>query len=613
MEKRLKHLCWLVIVLSLIPSSVLVYRRITAEDSRRSVSFIIDELALETQASLTGLDKVELAERYKSLGLNGIALYEESLSSLANRGDIVLTTGRNLLQEAFEEGETLPDIEADASLVAELRPGVLAQTIAKNNPKPTVVEWRGQTWFVFSSDADNRPAGYVQKEIDSWTSRGFDIAYRPRNYPRLDLSEVQYPPEASYLIYSGLQVAGHPNSLDDAVRLSQDYLTGIIEGTEQDGMKDIIKEIPTVRLLSFNQAYVNTRLSPEDLVDKYLLAANERGIQLAYIRPYTAEQQGDMVVSTERFISALRAGFEAEGYKVEPLRSLELDYQTSTLLRGLASLGVLAALGLLVLMYPGSWGILVALTLTGLGLLAGGLDWAALALIAALSFPVIGYGHLSERLTSLGLATLISLAGAVILSAVGSDREAMLAINPFAGVAATLVVPPALFLFHYALRYRRPAAWIREFWHTPIRISHIVIGLVGIAALGLVVLRRGNFPIIGASEAELALRSWLSDLFVRPRFKELIGHPMAVLGLTNGNWPAWIRGLLLTGGVVAQATIMNSFSHYHTPFLVSLQRTVIAFIIGLLIGLILTVIVRFGLKLARGWLESAAPAYEAAD
>ena len=52
----------------------------------------------------------------------------------------------------------------------------------------------------------------------------------------------------------------------------------------------------------------------------------------------------------------------------------------------------------------------------------------------------------------------------MLLAAVGSDREALLAITPFAGVAATLVVPPALFLFHYALRYRPPAKWLTDFW-----------------------------------------------------------------------------------------------------------------------------------------------------
>jgi len=217
----------------------------------------------------------------------------------------------------------------------------------------------------------------------------------------------------------------------------------------------------------------------------------------------------------------------------------------------------------------------------------------------------LGYGYFSNRLSSLGVATLITLVGVVLLSAIGSDRESMLAIRPFAGVALTLLAPPALFLFHFALKFRSPSAYVTEFWNTPIQLGHIVIFLVGIAALALIVLRRGNFPIIGASEAELALRQQLSDLFVRPRFKELMGHPLGVLGLMNNEWPEWIRALFLTGGVIAQATVVNSFSHYHTPFVISLQRTVIALVIGLIVGLLLFPIIKFVIRLVKTWLANA--------
>jgi hypothetical protein len=181
----------------------------------------------------------------------------------------------------------------------------------------------------------------------------------------------------------------------------------------------------------------------------------------------------------------------------------------------------------------------------------------------------------------------------------------MLAITPFAGVAATLVIPPALFALHYALRFRRPAQWLTEFWHTPIRLGHVLLALLVLAVTTLIILRRGNFPVIAASEGELALRSWLSSLFVRPRFKELMGHSLAVLGLTSRHWPTWVKGALLTGGVLAQGTILNSFSHYHTPFLISFQRSLIALVLGLVMGLLLRVMARLLLRFGEAWLASA--------
>ena len=139
---------------------------------------------------------------------------------------------------------------------------------------------------------------------------------------------------------------------------------------------------------------------------------------------------------------------------------------------------------------------------------------------------------------------------------------------------------------------------MRSLWsHTP-RLGEVVLALAVLAALGLVVIRRGNFPLIGASEVELALRSALNEWFVRPRFKELLGHPLALLGLLQVRWPWWARGGLLVAGVVAQASVLNSFSHYHTPLVVSLQRSVIALALGALVGLALVVAARAAERLA---------------
>ena len=603
---RLKRLLWLLVLLSLIPAAILVVRRVQAEGGRRTVTILMDEAALDEQAQYLGVSSLELGQHYQSLGLNGIALYEDTLESAEAKGKITVLLASEAAELALARDTPLPAILPDSLLVSALEPGALEWILAKNVPTPRQVEFLGKTWYVYPGRAvEIRPAGPDRASIEAWAAAGFDIAYRPRNFPGLKEVGADFPPEAHYLIHAGLQVAGYPNGLSELVAASQPYLTGVIEGTEQDGMPQIVRKVPTARLLSFNQDYINQRLSPQSLIDKYLLAANERGVRIFYLRPYTEEQRGDMFENTDKLVAGLKVRLEQEGYTVGPLDSLDIDYQTNALLRGLSAVGIIAGLVLLALLYPGIWGLLVALGVLGLGVYANGFDWGALALAAALTFPVIGYGYLKERLTSLGLATLISLAGVMLLSAVGSDREAMLAINPFAGVAATLVVPPVLFLFHYALRYRRPASWVKDFWNYPIRIGNVAVLLLGVLALGIVFLRRGNFPLIGASSGELALRSLLSDLFVRPRFKELLGHPLAVLGLTERNLPAWVTAALLTGGVVAQASILNSFSHYHTPLLISLQRTVVAVVLGLVIGLLLIPVVKLVIRLGRRWLASA--------
>ena len=599
---------WLIVALSLIPAALLAVRRIGSEGARRSVALVMDEVALSEQARVLGTSSLELAKRYQALGLTGVALYEETIETLAASGRIAALLGHTAISEAIARGDPPPDIPAESTLVTELVPGALASLLAKNSPEAQALSFAGRTWYMYPGfELARRPAGPDPDMVRAFAEAGFDLAYRPRNFFALRGVGADFPPEANYLVHAGLAVAGNPNGLEELVEASRPYLTAVIEGTEQDGMSQVTPRVPTVRLLSFNQDHINRSLSPGELIEKYLLAANERGTRLLYLRPYTEEQQGDMFANTEALVGGLVAALERERFHIGPLDTLDIDYRSTTVLRALSAVGVLAGLGLLALMYPGVWGVLVAAAVLGLGLVAGGLDWDALALVAALSFPVIGYGHLRERLLSLGLATAVSVAGAVLLVAIGSDRASMLGISPFAGVAATLVVPPALFLFHYALRFHGPAGWLRLLWNHPVRVGDVLVVVIGLAALAIVFIRRGNFPVIGASGAELALREWLAEQFVRPRFKELLGHPLAVLALGNRGWPAWAKGPLLTGGVVAQASILNSFSHYHTPLLISFERTLVALSLGLAFGLVLVPLSRVAVALMRRWLRPEQP------
>lgn len=614
------------LVVAIVPAAILAVRRVKAEGSHVAVAMVMDEQALADQAALVGLTSLELAQRYQRSGLSGVALYEDTIETLVEKGYAVAVLGSELQAQAVARGEPPPPVPGDSTLVSSLLPGAIDRLIAKNVPAPRQFEYLGRTWYAWPGDVRTTlPAGPDEAELQRWSAAGFDIAYRPRNAPYL-LPEpgADFPPEASYLIYAGTQVAGHPfgsatgvaaedsaaeprqtSRLDALVERSQGYLTAIIEGTPQDGMTRIATRVPTVRLLSFNQDYVDRRLRPADLVDKYLLAVSERNVRLLYLRPYTTTELGDPLENTERMIAALSAALASEGYVVEELASLETSYVTTPLLRIGAALGVVAGLLLLAGGFPAPWGGLAVAALALLALAAAGVSWDAAALLAALAFPVIGLLYFRRGVLAILPVTALSLLGALFLVAVGSERETLLAIRPFAGVGATLVIPPALFLAALALRRRSLASWVKVAWNAEIRLWHVAIAGVAAVAVGVVLLRRGNDPVIGVSQVELGLRQLLGEFFARPRFKELIGHPLAVLGLGMRAWPGWLRALLLTGGVVAQASVLNSFSHYHTPLSISLERTMAALLIGLVIGLVLLVVARLLTRWLERWLASA--------
>jgi hypothetical protein len=599
----LQRIALWVLVASLLPTAWLVVERGTGEGQDRRVLVVMDEPALAEQAAYLGLSSLELGLRYQALGLNGVALYEDTVETLARKGAIVALLGSELRALAVATGELPPPLPADATAVAELTPGAAAGLLAKHRPAATAVEVAGRTWWWWPGESlRTRPAGPDRTQVAAWAEAGFTIAYRPRNFPNLQGVGRDFPPEAEVLVHAGLQVAGHPSAHDELIAASRDRLTALIEGTRQDGLTEVARAVPTTRLLSFNQDYQNLRLTPADLVEKYLLAANERQVRVLYLRPYTEEQLGDMVANTEALVRDLHAALAREGFEVGPIAPPDAGYVPAPWARAAAALGVLAGLVLLATAFPAPFGALAAAAVAGLALAAAGPGWAAIALMAALVFPVLGFALLPWRPWTLLAATGVALVGAALLAAVGSDRATMLALEPFAGVAATLVVPPALFAAIVLLRERRPAAWVRLAWNHPVRLGEVAVALAAVAALGLVVLRRGNFPIVGASEIELAVRSALADLFVRPRFKELLGHPLALVALLQARWPWWARGGLLIAGVVAQASVLNSFSHYHTPLVVSFQRTAIALVLGGLAGLVLWRVVRVAERAVRAWL-----------
>jgi hypothetical protein len=122
-------------------------------------------------------------------------------------------------------------------------------------------------------------------------------------------------------------------------------------------------------------------------------------------------------------------------------------------------------------------------------------------------------------------------------------------------------------------------------------------GAVLLAALALLIARSGNF-IIPVPGVEKYFRSWLEIVMsVRPRTKEfLIGYPALMLAawyFARGE-RTWLW-LLATAGAVASTSVFNTFSHIHTPLLISLVRTLNALVLGVLIGLVACLIAdRYG-------------------
>ncbi len=114
----------------------------------------------------------------------------------------------------------------------------------------------------------------------------------------------------------------------------------------------------------------------------------------------------------------------------------------------------------------------------------------------------------------------------------------------------------------------------------------------------LYVLRTGNFGL-PVPAWEIKLREGLEQLLLtRPRTKEFLvgGHPALFLALRSQHPPA--RSWWLPVAVVGQVSLINTFTHIHSPLSISLLRTAY----GLLFGYCFGWLFRIVLKRAKRWL-----------
>ena len=557
----MKRILQLLILLALLPSLLALYPRHRLERPG-PVVLTLDGLAVREEARLRGIDLEVLLDRYRDQGVRGVGVYELRTEDWVKRGRALYADG-NLLRlihpgGGFEPGwyYLSPREPEDLDLIAD------AWTLPQHR-----IAWLDRVWIGFPKDVLTMPLGPDQAFILERYRKGNYLVYRPYN-ERLRSWPPPMPEAIQAVVFAGEEALGFPDRLAEAARLIT-VPVGYVEGAEQKGVAAVARTRPTLRVFSL-QAEWQLKLSPEAAADKYLLAARERGHQILYFRPWPDPEK------TERFIERVEQGLAASGIELGEPRPRELNLPGYA---RFAWLGVLAGLGLLALAYPQPLGALLAV-----GLLLGSFVYAggqAGPLLAALVFASLGFVRYREGLRAWWAAFGYALAGGVFLAALGSNTLTIGGLVPFKGVLLTLALPPLLVALAGLPKDRDLRGLITAAWEHRVRLGEVALALAAVVALGVVLLRRGNTEWVPG--LELQLRAVLQDWMVRPRFKEVFGHALAVVALTQP-WPRWLHAGLLAFASLAEASILNTFSHYHSPLLVSLARTVNGAVVGLVLG-----------------------------
>lgn len=641
-----RRLLFVLLAVGLLGSLFVAVRRERHEHRANRVEIVMDDQDFQSLARSYAYDQRALLVALRRAGLTSLAVQEELGGAVSTSSTAAVYPGTTLLAQAKLSRFSDPvfaklaanGIRSDeVYLVAYDAPTAARYTqqlALKFSPRAVRVLRRGTpTVFAIRTQADYFTTvglGLPGDRVALAHQLGLKLVPRLQNDERFQapqigalLHDAAYKHDAHTVVFFGLrnQVLGYPDAIDDTARLmrAEKLNFGTIETydpkQDQAGNQSLATALPagTVRVQAIAKPEQD-KLRPEEIVQRYDLGVRERNVRVVYLRPFGHQWAGRSIEATNvELVKEIRDGIRKAGLTVGAASPFE-TFVTRWWEIAFASLAVPAILLILLDLFGvrGSrW--IAAFVAVDLALVLGGYavhhDMAArkaLALLAAIAFPIAGfaaiaYAFRAPRPASLGaaildgiqvlaIATVVTLAGALVVVGLMSTPLTMLEIDRFTGVRLVLVGSPivALLLYLFTSRWNARVT-VERLGETPVTVLQLVAGVVLVGAGYLVLVRSGNQSDIAPSTFELALRAHLTTLLqVRPRFKEFVlGFPALMLlpslvPADRVRW-GWLFALAIGVGL---GDIVDTFSHLHTHLSISVLRLVNGAVIGVVIGAI---------------------------
>ncbi len=616
--------------IGLLGASVPIARRMAAEVNNRTVEITVDGADVVQLAGMSHHDLPTVFADLKSAGVTSIAVYEDTLQSLQESGQVSIRSAPDVLSMQPQAGTYL--VTDDLRLARRVHDALsnkLAPEWGRRVPPSRLMRLP-----LTETQLKDIGLGFPEGLMRQIHAAGLQVVARPMTYPFTERSAIDYIAgtcarlDARTLIFTGSCVMGNRALLGyTADVLQRDGLAyGSVEMGKQLGDNGLGRRLDgrIIRVHSIPQPEMMT-MSPADAVARFIRGAKERGIRLFYVRLF-GRAATDVYQTELAYLRKLSAAVEQAGFELGRASPPE-KVAVPTPARVLVAIGTIACLLLLFRrMFPVSDrtnGILLVIGLVLAGLLAVRGDNGAniLALLAAVAFPTLAVYVFSERLDGLAsptnskrhprlgallacgalwllLCTGITLIGAFYIAGILGNTLFMTHVEQFSGVKLAHGLPLLTIVAVYALSLWRRADEPAQYWARVRRTGRrfadaavtngaLILAVVVLGAAAVLIARSGNEPGLHVPAIELKLRQFLENtLIARPRTKEfLVGHPLLVLSYAFCLW-GWRRALPLcvVGGMVGQVSVVNTFCHIHTPLWFSLLRTANGLWLGILLG-----------------------------
>jgi len=496
--------------------------------------------------------------------------------------------------------------------------------------------------------------GYDEEKINNVKEVGMDVVLRPINFPtyndRLvnayDAANKKYGLTPRLYLMGGKEVLGFPENEEIFVNyVKENNIAPVLiesanqrEHLEQEGLNKLVEKSDYNALRAFTMwDYVRQRNKyynyegAEEIENTMFRAITERNIRLIYLKPFFEEENSTKYLTDEaeydRTFNSLNMRLKEHNISIGKAVPIENFHVGAKRLAVLAFGITLAAVFLFIKMFNIKheyFNILYLTALPSAGLALGlrsiaekGFGFLAAVVFSGLAilFFMTQIKKVLESKNKLSnvqimiksafvltMSILISLAGAIFEDSMLADVKYFLEMDIFRGVKFAQILPFGIFLVIYLVyfmlkddknKFKKAVHIIKSILNHDIKIYYAILaGILGIVGY-VYIARTGHETDLQPSNIEMISRNFLENVLIaRPRTKEfLIAFPAIFGAVFAANKKSeFFTFIFMLAAAIGTSSVINTFSHLRTPIYLSLSRTAIALVFGIIIGCILTLL-----------------------
>lgn len=493
--------------------------------------------------------------------------------------------------------------------------------------------------------------GIMSADANRIASYGFNVILRPTNYHDVTAADLEHffqradkIRNVTGIMFVGKEVLGYspdPAQRKDLLQLTADRMLArqmpfyMIESVNQlqydnqDGMYDLagLMHYDTGRVYAMAKEELE-KITPEEAAMRFYISDLERNVRVNLFPMYKKPRYGQSLLDTNlSYISKVTQKLEGRGYHLDRASVLPVYYPNKVLLAIAAAAAACGFLFLLNLLVPLSdrvnYGLMVLAVLFGAGgawIAKGALFLQMMAVGCAVTAPSaailvlldfwrhqdltkkLGYGRvIRDGTLGLTAAVLMSMVGGIFIAAMLGNIRFFMEFDYYRGVKLTFILPIIIVAIGYLRRFPLMGhdfatssdfiSFAKDFLRIPIRMGTLIlVGLLGLVAI-VFVGRSGHTAGVPVPGIEVAMRRFLETvMYARPREKEfLIGHPafFLMVAAMYRKWPELVHFFTVLAAVIGVGSMVETFAHIRTPFIMSFIRGLNGWLTGLVLGILL--------------------------